>query len=62
LLPRGEYRLVFTYRRDNRAKDQNSEVLSEAGNTSPEEAILDLPWTVQPEQGAEELVEMLALT
>jgi uncharacterized protein DUF6603 len=46
-LPEGQYRLVFTYRRDNRAKDPNSDVLSEAGNTAPEVATLDLPWDVQ---------------
>ena len=62
LLPPGDYRLVFTYRRDNRVKDDKSEVLSEAGDTSPEEATLDLPWQLEPEQSADELVEMLELT
>jgi hypothetical protein len=47
VLPEGQYRLVFTYRRDNRTKDPNSDVLSEAGNTSPEVATLDLPWEEQ---------------
>jgi len=44
----GDYRLVFTYRRDNRTKDQNSDVLSEAGITTPEVVTLDLPWSVVP--------------
>jgi hypothetical protein len=43
----GEYRLVVTYRRDNRAIDGNSEVFSEAGNTAPEQATLDIPWETQ---------------
>ena len=40
----GEYRLNFTYRRDNRAHDSQSELLSEAGHTTPEQATLDIPW------------------
>jgi len=44
LLPAGEYRLNFTYRRNNRANDPESELLSEAGNAAPEQATLDLPW------------------
>ncbi|HEY2963643.1 MAG TPA: YncE family protein [Pyrinomonadaceae bacterium] len=47
LLPPGEYRVVWTYRRDNRAVDTNSDVLSEAGNSAPEEVSLDLPWQTQ---------------
>jgi hypothetical protein len=62
LLTMGDYRVVFTYRRDNRVRDDKSEVLSEAGNTSPEEATLNLPWPVQPAQRVEELVKMLALS
>lgn len=61
-LPPGEYRLVLTYRRDNRGKDQNSEVLSEAGNTSPEEATLDLPWSVQSVQSKVDLIETAVLS
>ena len=37
LLPQDEYRLVFTYRRNNRAVDPDSDVLSEAGDSAPEE-------------------------
>ncbi len=48
LFQQGDYRLVFTYRRDNRTKDQNSDVLSEAGITTPEVVTLDLPWSVVP--------------
>lgn len=44
LLPPGDYRLVFTYRRDNRALDPDSEVFSEAGNSATEESTLQVPW------------------
>jgi len=47
LFPPGEYRLVFTYRRNNRALDPDSDLLSEAGNTAPEEATLDIRWETQ---------------
>ena len=47
LLMPGEYRLNFTYRRDNRANDSQSELLSEAGNTASEQATLDIPWQTQ---------------
>ena len=43
-LPQGDYRVVFTYRRNNRSFDPDSDVLSEAGVTTPEVATLDLPW------------------
>ena len=46
-LPPAEYRLVFTYRRNNRAVDADSDILSEAGNTFPEEATLQIPWPTQ---------------
>jgi hypothetical protein len=57
----GEYRLVFTYRRDNRAKDPDSDVLSEAGNTSAEEVTLELPWQTQQKESVEEVLEVLVL-
>src|SRR5205085_9521627 len=44
LLPQDEYRLVFTYRRNNRAVDPDSDVLSEAGDSAQEEVSLDIPW------------------
>ena len=44
LLPAGEYRLAFTYRRNNRAVDPDSDLLSEAGNSASEEVSLDIPW------------------
>ena len=44
LLAPGEYRLLFTYRRDNRALEPQSDLFSEAGNSAPEEAALNLPW------------------
>lgn len=44
----GEYRLRWTYRRDNRAADPASQVLSEAGDRSPEQAVLDVPWETRP--------------
>jgi hypothetical protein len=60
LLPQAEYRLLFTYRRDNRTKDPNSDVLSEAGITSPEVVTLDLPWEVQQQKvSVEEIVKLL---
>ena len=43
-LPGAEYRMDITYRRDNRHIDPESQVLSEAGDTSAERVILDIPW------------------
>ena len=43
----GQYRLGLTYRRDNREADSESLVLSEAGNTTPERATIDIPWYVR---------------
>jgi hypothetical protein len=40
----GQYRLKMTYRRDNKAYDHDSQVLSEAGNTEPEQVSIDIPW------------------
>lgn len=48
LLPPGEYRFEFTYRRNNRAKEPESDILSEAGNTAPEVVTLDLSWETLP--------------
>lgn len=42
-LAEGRYRLILTYRRDNRAADPASQVLSEAGATAPEQVALDIP-------------------
>jgi hypothetical protein len=42
-LAEGQYRLSMTYQRDNRAADSASQVLSEAGNTAPEQVTLDIP-------------------
>jgi len=44
-LPKGQYRLRFTYRRDNRTADPDSLVLGQAGDSSPEVAVLDVPWS-----------------
>lgn len=44
VFPPGTYRLTLTYRRDNRAKVPESQVLMEAGDSNPEPVILDLPW------------------
>ncbi len=60
-LPPGEYRFVFKYRRDNRAKEPTSDVLSEAGDKSPEEVTVDLPWETQEEESAKEVAELLVL-
>lgn len=43
-LPQRQYRLLFTYRRDNIASDPDSIVQSRAGDTSDEVIQLDLPW------------------
>ncbi|HEU0138916.1 MAG TPA: hypothetical protein VFQ79_04365 [Bryobacteraceae bacterium] len=43
-LPSGEYRLEFTYRRDNTNADPASLVLSQASDTADETAWLDIPW------------------
>ena len=40
----GQYRLRLTYRRDNRVADTTSVVLSETGNSAPEQVALDVPW------------------
>jgi len=39
----GEYRLKLIYRRDNRAADPTSQILSEAGDSSPESVTIDVP-------------------
>jgi hypothetical protein len=41
-LPQGDYRVVFTYRRNNRSFDPDSDVLSEAGVTTSEVATLEV--------------------
>ena len=40
----GQYRLVLTYLRDNRAVAPTSQVLTENGSTDAEVAVLDIPW------------------
>jgi hypothetical protein len=40
----GQYRLQLIYRRDNRATDPDSPVFSEAGNSTPEQVTVDIPW------------------
>jgi hypothetical protein len=60
LFPQGDYRLVFTYRRDNRGVDKDSDVLSEAGDTSPEVVTLNSPWPgVQTPVKSVQLKELL---
>lgn len=46
-LAAGDYRLRFTYRRDNRAADPGSQILSEAGRSDAEIVTLDLPGDVR---------------
>lgn len=53
--PQDEYRFVFTYRRDNRVNDGNSDVLSEAGVTSPEVVTIIVPWPTPTQR--KEMVE-----
>jgi hypothetical protein len=43
-LPEAQYRLDLTYKRDNRAADPDSQVLSEAGGKANEQVTLDVPW------------------
>src|SRR5215208_4475788 len=45
LLHAGEYRLRFTFRRNNTALDPQSLVLSQNGDTGDETAVVDAPWT-----------------
>ena len=40
----GLYRLRLTYRRDNRAADPQSRVLRQAGQTTPEQVVIEVPW------------------
>lgn len=44
----GSYRLSLPYRRENRAADPTSQVFKQAGDSDPEEAVLDVPWTIRP--------------
>jgi hypothetical protein len=43
-LPAGQYRLKLIYKRDNRNKEPDSQVLSKAGDTGSEEVTIDIPW------------------
>lgn len=43
-LPRGQYRLELTYRRDNRAADPESQVFSQAEDRSPEHVVMEVSW------------------
>lgn len=47
LLPEGDYRMQFTYRRDNRAIDPDSIVFSQGGDAGVEQVTLDVPWIVR---------------
>jgi hypothetical protein len=40
----GQYRLRMIYRRDNTAVDSGSQILRQAGDSSPESAWIDVPW------------------
>jgi hypothetical protein len=44
LVPQGQYRLKTKYRRGNSTNDPNSQILKEAGNSDPENMIIDKPW------------------
>lgn len=44
VLPSGEYRLRLRYLRNNKASDPTSQIFSEAGNSSSEDVVLDVPW------------------
>jgi hypothetical protein len=45
-LPSGEYRLQLTYRRNNRGVDPSSTILTQAGDSSDEVALIDAPWPI----------------
>jgi hypothetical protein len=47
-LDRGEYRLRFRFARDNRTAVPGSLVLSQNGDTSTEDAVIDVPWSSLP--------------
>jgi hypothetical protein len=47
----GQYRFRMTYNRDNRVFDPQSQVLSQAGNTSPEIVTIDIPWVTRNQTG-----------
>jgi hypothetical protein len=51
----GEYRLRFSYRRDNRAPGEDGLVLSQNGETTPETATLDVPWETLAHEGRQGL-------
>jgi len=43
-LAAGQYRLKFTYQRDNRTSDPSSQVLNQAGDCGAESVVIDIPW------------------
>jgi len=45
-LSAGQYRLQFTYRRDNTAAVPGSQILSRAGDRSDERVTLEVPWVM----------------
>lgn len=45
-LPSAEYRLQLDYRRNNRGVDQGSTILTQAGDSSDEVALIDAPWPI----------------
>lgn len=42
--PEGPFQMTMEFKRDNKAFDPDSLVLSAAGQTTPETAVLDIPW------------------
>lgn len=40
----GQYRVKLTYHRNNKVADPDSQVFSEAGNSTPENVTIDIPW------------------
>ena len=44
----GEYRVIFSYLRDNRGTLPTSQVFSENGSTDPEVTTIDIPWRKIP--------------
>jgi hypothetical protein len=43
LLSQGLYRIKMTFRRNNRRLDSSSQILSQDGNSSDEEVVIDVP-------------------
>jgi hypothetical protein len=48
VIPPGQYRLGFKYRRDNRAQEPDSQIFRQAGSSDPEQVTIDIPSIATP--------------